>query len=243
MLLFVATVTCFEELAVRIQESEMSHGTWVPPYDEASLVRQVAFETEGWVQPGLYPAQGTDWLHPNRTAYTAHQPGPRRCAVFDGRHQHTRVCYTTSAESFWVGRAVPISPLVKCPRRSCAIAVESVVSLESTVPFPAIPRDRWRAMLSTHPPAQLREQVSQHIAVDRTIAGPARGFLWFKPLYWAVSGLASHAVFHAHGSNVSHLTANSIYPLVWNSRINGFVGFSPTEPPRSVQPLKLIIDY
>ncbi|KAJ9075913.1 hypothetical protein DSO57_1031119 [Entomophthora muscae] len=250
LLFFAAAALCFRDLSLRIQETDYSfHPIWKSPYTEDSLVTKVNFYSEGWIQPGHSPllAHGSKWLHPPMS-YTIKPYKKRQCHLYNKTSSYTRLCLATILESYWVGKAIPITPLIKCPRLICKVSVESYITLEASASRAMdVSKEEWSNIVSPRPPPKMNVAIreSQIISTNHVVAGPTHGFLWFKPLYWAVSSLSSYAIYHSIGSNVTCFTLNSIYPILQNNHIKGIVGFFPsaTNPPLSLPPLKLIIDY
>lgn len=201
------------------REMEMTHKlmpSWSLRFD-ASNTADGGFQREGWAAAGAGIA-----IAPGIALSKAGIPPQRpinqlaissmNCVQEAVGGDRIKQCYGKGHEGFWWGETRQVSGVIHCGSPLCSIEPEATCAAsESSL---ALAPEVWETVVAPRPPSPLLTSDDACTDASRVqIAGPALGFLWFKPLLWASDGWYTFSNLSAWGSRGRSGRLQSKYPL------------------------------
>lgn len=210
----------------------------IVPFNFSAVLERAGFADSGWTLPGHYPLlkEGSFWLESVPTGYYP-GPGKNTPKCLDGRT--TRTCFLLTAATFWWGKPIKLtSRVVTGPYHFSLVSRNISIHHHTTSGGGTVPRH-------LHPPAPWRIHASleTQVRINGTLAGHKAGFFWFKPLFWAVGFSGRTTRRHARPPASEPFSSTFIYPVSRAGRIQGAVGFEPSNQPvvHCIEPLSFTL--
>ncbi|KAJ9081802.1 hypothetical protein DSO57_1010914 [Entomophthora muscae] len=230
ILLYAVASAAASRLDMRIQEARMHVGS-VGSFDTSSLPKFTHFSTFGWTPPGIYPKEiHAIWLNEKPTGtYTSSK---RESFIATGKEgqDYVEFHYSMLLSSFWWGEPIRLSEDLECVTSVCHFSVQSSnISLtKSTFSYPPEIHGQLKTKSSPPPkPWKVYSSLTAHIEIEGELMDSRRGFIWYKPLYWATAYSGSKITLSRNRTTSMKFNITHVYPVSRGYRLEGLFGFNP----------------
>ncbi|KAJ9083665.1 hypothetical protein DSO57_1032488 [Entomophthora muscae] len=194
---------------------------------------------EGWVSPGSRVSIDDHqlWVNDDFAWRTATLPKASKAGT---RHHCRRVeatkecsieCYFKEYTGFYWGKARKVSQQQTCPTRLCVFSPSS----QDVISYETSPSMGWTAAFlfeligPSHPtPLKIASRFNSSENYSMVSKGPVKGHVWFKPLFWAMSGWYSKSTARENDSFVQSFQLEVRFPLAFIDVAEGAFSFVPS---------------
>ncbi|KAJ9085238.1 hypothetical protein DSO57_1016040 [Entomophthora muscae] len=202
---------------------------------EPTVNGPVSVEKTGWVLPDTYVSieDSMSWANVDSKWKAPKQqvPGKRskpKCQYIPNDEVKEVTCYLHRYSGFYWGKHHKVSNKLECEREKCVFSPEfSIpVALENS-PRVNITTSVLTNFIPSFPPTPLKWNMTFDSAKSFKILqqGPAVGYIFFKPLFWATSGWYSHVAVRANTSYVQSFQIETRIPISFAKFADGAFSF------------------
>ncbi|KAJ9080319.1 hypothetical protein DSO57_1026306 [Entomophthora muscae] len=189
-------------------------------------------------------APGVHWLDQLQVGeYHVEARRSTRCQTYDNDNN---MCYTYHNEGLFFSKSVQVSQYFSCPKH-CLVHMESTL-ISTSAKYIPIDFALWTSLTRPRLPSTLRvySELESSIKINLTLSGPTKGYIWFKPIYWMMSG--RYKIVNKNQLPLYEVSSpiETFLPVSYDGSHVGIFGFQEALPmynPRPITAPKLNIHF